>query len=564
MVAALLRFTRLDSKPPWTDEFSTLVFSLGNSFKGVPIDRVITLSTLLAPLQPHPNVSIREVVHHLLSESNHPPAYFILAHEWMKLFGTSPDHLLFIARSLPAFLGVLLVPAIYYLGRFAFHSNLVGQWAAAMMAVSPYAVYLSQEARHYTLGILLVIASLGCLVVAINQIRNWAALPLRIGLIWTIINSLGIAVHYFFSLALCAEAIVLILLLWQRIQSQRAPGKPLSSYWTILASFLLPAVGTFAGGLVWLPVFLPNSYSSELTQWIQSSERTGIAWISPIFQALAGWITTISLLPVESSELPVIIVSVIVMVLFFLWALPVLKTGLKICYGRLESYWAVRIFIGYILAIITLFFGFTYILGIDLTRGARYNFVYFPAVIVLVGASLAAIFNTPFINSQWFNFPVIKIEGKKAVTIIWLMGLISGITVVANLGYQKYYRPDLLTPIIEEVSQAPILIATTHKTHVQTGELMGIAWQWAKDHPQNSPDSSLPKFLLAHEELERPGLTLTVLNNELQKLESPLDVWLINFHTPETVALQNCVKDTQPRPAIDGYNYQLYHCLQSS
>jgi len=44
---------------------------------------------------------------------------------------------------------------------------------------------------------------------------------------------------------------------------------------------------------------------------------------------------------------------------------------------------------GFILASIALFFGITYGLGADLTIAARYHFVYFPAVIVLLGATLA-------------------------------------------------------------------------------------------------------------------------------------------------------------------------------
>ena len=47
-----LRLTRLATKPPWTDEFSTIVFSLGNSFLSVPLDRAIALDVLLQPLQP--------------------------------------------------------------------------------------------------------------------------------------------------------------------------------------------------------------------------------------------------------------------------------------------------------------------------------------------------------------------------------------------------------------------------------------------------------------------------------------------------------------------------------
>ena len=39
-----LRFTNLESKPPWADEWATLVFSLGNSFKTVPLEQIITLT----------------------------------------------------------------------------------------------------------------------------------------------------------------------------------------------------------------------------------------------------------------------------------------------------------------------------------------------------------------------------------------------------------------------------------------------------------------------------------------------------------------------------------------
>ncbi|NRB07316.1 MAG: hypothetical protein HRU34_08710 [Richelia sp.] len=33
-----LRLINLTGKPPWTDEFSTLLFSLGNSFLNVPLN----------------------------------------------------------------------------------------------------------------------------------------------------------------------------------------------------------------------------------------------------------------------------------------------------------------------------------------------------------------------------------------------------------------------------------------------------------------------------------------------------------------------------------------------
>ncbi|MCY7338220.1 MAG: hypothetical protein LH613_18745 [Chamaesiphon sp.] len=37
-ILCALRLTNLDRKPPWIDEFRTLVLMLGNSFKEIPLD----------------------------------------------------------------------------------------------------------------------------------------------------------------------------------------------------------------------------------------------------------------------------------------------------------------------------------------------------------------------------------------------------------------------------------------------------------------------------------------------------------------------------------------------
>jgi uncharacterized membrane protein len=585
-IAFILRFANLDSKPLWTDEFSTLVFSLGNSFQGVPIDRAIELSTLLEPLQWSPSASTADVLRNLLLESNHPPVYFVLAHWWMRLFGHSEDSLVWIARSLPALLGVISVPAIYGLGRFAFNSRLVGQCAAAMMAVSPYGIYLAQESRHYTLGILLVIASLFCLILTVKKIQYHIIIPIWAVLIWVICNCLGIAVHYFFFLTLCAEAIALIATVLSEQFNEKIPilnieiknNKNHPNIWRpqILWRLFVVAIGTIAGGLVWLPIFFSNKYGSELTNWIVSSDRTFLNWISPIFQALAGWITVMSLLPVESPNLPVTIVSVIAMIIYFLWVLPLLLGGIKSSLTIPENRLGTIVFGWFVLGAIALFFTFTYILGIDLTRGARYNFVYFPGMILLLGATLAVIYNTPKVKSQWFNLPAIKIDGKKAVLLIVLMGFVSGVTVNSNLGYRKYYKPDLLVPMIREVSRVPVLIATTQKTHVEIGELMGIGWEIRKNtlrlrsgYEAGIGNNALrlrsgywdsPLFLLANLKKQTPEIAAGTLYKTLNKLDKPLDLWLVNFRAPVDLKAQGCEVESRKLPAVDGYEYQVYHC----
>ena len=584
-IACILRFANLDSKPLWTDEFSTLVFSLGNSFRGVPIDRPIDLPTLLQPLQWSPDAGIADVLNHLLLESNHPPVYFMLAHWWMRLFGPSEDSLVWIGRSLPALLGVISVPAIYFLGKFAFNSRLVGQCAAAMMAVSPYGIYLAQEARHYTLGILLVISSLFCLTLAAKKLQKRVPIPIWTVLIWVIVNCLGIAVHYFFTLTLCAEAIALIGVLWQQFNGKLPIPKSQQlniGRSQILWRLLVVAIGTLAGGLVWLPVFLSNKYGSELTNWIVSGDRTFVDLISPIFQALAGWITVISLLPVESSNLTVVIASAIAMIIFLFLVLPILFSAIKTSLNTPDSRLGTAIFGGFVLGAILLFFSFAYGLGIDLTRGARYNFVYFPGVILLLGATLAVVLNTSTVKSQWFNLRAIELTGKKAVLLILAMGFFSGVTVNSNLGYRKYYKPDLFVPIIREFSKVPVLIATTQKTHVEIGELMGIGWEWQRGKFGNGfcngfngcngwteevrgkkekvKSLNSPLFLLANHQRDAPEIAGGTLDKTLSQLKRPRDLWLVNFRAPVNVAAQKCQIESRELPAVHGYEYQVYHC----
>lgn len=552
-IATGLRLTNLGGKPPWTDEFSTLVFSLGNTFGTVPLNQAIAIDILLQPLQPSV-AGVTEVVQHLFTESNHPPLYFVLAHWWMQLWPPDSFGLVSVwaARLLPALLGAASIPAVYGLGWLAFRSQLVGQLTAAMMAVSPYGIFLAQEARHYTLSVLWVIASLSCLVIVTRHIQHRTPLPIWVVVIWVATNILGISTHYFFGFTLCAEALVLIALavrcrkfgfvLDAGVRGRRGNNSPWGQIYVVAAA-------TFLGGLVWLPVFLSNSYGDELTKWIQSSDRSGLTWLKPIFQAQAGWITMLSLLPVEAAALPVAIASGGVMLVFFVWALPVLSRGFQTQLKQPATRLMTQLFAGVVCGAIALFFISTYVFSIDLTRGPRYNFVYFPAVMILLGASLAVFWNTPHTvqSERW------RASGKKAVVLIWLMGLVSGLTVVCNLGYQKYYRPDLLVQLIQNVSQSPVLIATIHKTHVQIGEMMGIAREF-----KLSGSSATPQFLLVHQ--SQSNTATATLQQTLNQLPRPLDLWLINFHTPEQ--LNNCFTDTQSLRSVNGYDYELYHCEQ--
>lgn len=554
LVGTGIRLMNLEFKPPWTDEFATLVFSLGHSFKSVPLDQAISLDTLLQPLHLDPHPRFGAVVQHLLTEDVHPPLYFVLAHWWMHLLPAKQGLIsIWWARALPALLGALMIPAGFALGWLFFRSLIVGQVTAALMAVSPFGVFLAQEARHYTLGMVWVMASLACLMVAVRSLQRQATLPVAVVLAWVGVNCLGIATHFFFLLTLLCEALVLAYCWIWDARSGIHPQPERKKTWLRIYAV---AAGTIVGGLVWLPV-LQTIQSSETTQWIHTSDRWSLlSLINPFFQSLAAWLTMLSLLPVESTFLPVVIASGFCMGVFFLWAIPILKRG--IAAQLQENRQPMQVLVGFVGGAIALFFAITYGLGTDLTRGARYNFVYYPAVIVLVAASLFASKSTHH-KIHW-----------KAVVIIWLMGLASSLTVVSNLGYQKYYRPDLLVPKISALSHSPVLIATTQKTLVETGELMGLGWEWQRRYP--TKDAPTPQFLLARKNCNRKGSQdcpnpKNTLERVLTELPRPLDLWLVNFFTapgqndaalPPTIS--TCVADPQVKSGVYGYAYQLYHC----
>lgn len=568
-IGAMIRFSQLAAKPPWTDEFATLVFSLGQSFKPVLLDQAIALETLLQPLRLETMGTAQDVWHHLLTEDVHPPLYFLLSHAWLRLFSnpeSGPLVSIELARSLPALLGVAAIPALYGLSWLLLRSPVASHLTAALMAVSPYGVYLAQEARHYTLGILWVIASLCCLVVAVQRMERHAPLPLWLAGLWIGVNGLGIATHYFFILTLGAMTLALAGLAFSQMRQSRSLK---SAPWRRI---YLVMIGTAIAGAVWLPI-LRDLRSREITQWIQSDQPFNwLDLVNPLVQSIAAWTTMLVLLPIESDQLAVAIVAGIVMLGFIVWVVPRLYRGLRAAASAPASGLSVRVMMGVVLGAIALFFFIAYGLRTDITRGARYSFVYFPAVILLLGTSLAALWTldssrsgsgSSGSGSSGSGFSGLS-SGQRAVVGILLVSCLSGLTVVHNLGYRKYYRPDLLVPLIQARSQNPVLIATTHYTLVQTGEIMGIGWQWRS--PQ-APPQTPPQFLLAQEQqnpCEQNCASTATLQKALAQVKTPVDLWLINFHAPPLLDPARCQLDSEPRPYVSGYSYQLYRCAATS
>jgi uncharacterized membrane protein len=527
VLGTFVRFLELTGKPPWTDEFATLVFSSGNRFDSVPLERLVSIDTLLEPLRVDRGSSLSDVVGSLLRDDNHPPLYFVLAHLWMKLFADEGGYIsLFGARSLPALFGVLAIPSSYLLGRVAFSSRSVGQLCAAMMAFSPYAVFSAQEARHYTLAILFAIASLVYFSLVARALHHGRKIPYSWVFWWWFGNGLGLLTHYFFVLTIAAEALTLSFLASERISRRSFSPRD----WSRVG---LAFGGTFSFFSLWFFTVVPGDHGNQMTGWIVRDTRDLSLLLDPVFQLMGTGITMVSLLPVESENLVIVLFSGAIMLAFFLYVIP----RFKVSWSSVDSL-ELRVFVGFVASSIALFFFISYILSLDITKGARYSFVYFPAVILIVAVLL---------EDSW------RRGGRRLVAGVLLMAFVSSICVTVNLGYRKYYRPDRLVPILRDNSTDAVPIVTHYKSLVQVGEMMGIAREYRRRFPEREP-----RFLFVSRPEELKDIVL--------RTGSPA-LWLVNFPNPIeslfhpiAIDLPRCRQVSGKFPPVAGYEYRKYSC----
>nr|MDJ0588451.1 hypothetical protein [Pleurocapsa sp. MO_226.B13] len=518
LLGLVLRLTNLALKPPWSDEWATIVFSLGHSFQTIPINTLISLDDLLQPLVVDKLTQPQAVVQHLMSESTHPPLYFLLSHWWLQFL--PGDRLISIwwARFLSALLGVAAIPAMYGLGWLWFRSKTVAQLSAALMAVSPWGIYLAQEARHYTLAILWVIASLAGLNLAVNSILTKTKLRWWLVSIWVIVNCLGVATHYFFVLTLVAE----VLVLWRYWLPDWQRG--LSNYWLRIYSAI---AATICGCLVWLDSWRSVS-NNQLTSWVFEGNPLS-DFFAPLQRLLAYWITMLFILPVEGVPTGIDIISGIIILGFLIWAVPQCWRVINTCRQFKLNSTAIDILGSFSISAIALILVITYIFGADLSLSARFQYIYAPAILLLVAVILACLWQ----QSQGSG---LLASGKRVVTVTLFLGLLGGLTIINNLAYQKVERPELVVSEIvaaQDNRNTPAIVATLHQTHGQTGEMMSLAWQFKQFFPLR------PEFFLAHSARGDKKQATQLLIDAVSKIPRPFQLWLVNFTPAKNLETQN-------------------------
>lgn len=170
-----LRWVKLDQRIFWVDEVATAVRIGGYTEAEVVAEISDGNARTPAELQqyiqgPSPRSS-DATLQALTNSPEHAPLYFLMARQWTAIFGRNPGSL----RSLSVILSLLTLPAVYWLCWEWMGSKLAGWLAVGLMASSPLLIAYAQEARPYSLWVLLLVLSGGMLLRSLNtyKAQDW-------------------------------------------------------------------------------------------------------------------------------------------------------------------------------------------------------------------------------------------------------------------------------------------------------------------------------------------------------------------------------------------------------
>lgn len=340
MLGAAARLYRPAEKSLWSDEIATIATSLGNSIdpdayrlrheRFDPPAPVPANVYRLKALQSHGAGNLAQTIR-VLQSNVHPPLFFGLMNLWIHAVGLEPGQL-----RLPAiFFGILAIPLMYGFAlrladldsaRFSGAARpSFALLATGMMALSAYQIDHAQDARQYTLLILLaLLAGWLCLTLVRQAGRDW-----RPWLGLALVLAAGLYTQYFF---MGFAGFIILYLAWQGrrdkvfllmaaglallvaglfgpwlgvFKAQMAFFKSVGHYtaglwkplqlpeklWRIGCDFFLPA--SPVGKLLPLLILLAALFPGLKQRFSPRCEDTGRFSVSPVLLFLLGWLLVV-------------------------------------------------------------------------------------------------------------------------------------------------------------------------------------------------------------------------------------------------------------------------------
>jgi mannosyltransferase len=156
-------------------------------------DEAVTAARILHP-------SLFDTLSEVVEGERSPPLYYILAWAWSRVFGTGEIGL----RSLSALFGTLTIPVAYLAAGALTRRRGVALLTSAFVALNPYLVWYSQEARSYALMVLFATVALYYFARSLSEPSN------RSLALWAVASALAVCSHYFAAFLIAPEAVWLL------------------------------------------------------------------------------------------------------------------------------------------------------------------------------------------------------------------------------------------------------------------------------------------------------------------------------------------------------------------
>lgn len=173
-----------------------------------------------------------------------PPLYYFFLHYWIKLFGVSEFSLRFPSMLFSIF-SILL---IFILGKKIFNYK-VGLYSAVLMTFSPFHIWYAQEARPYSLAVLVGLLSSYSLYIIFTEKKG-------MGWYYFIFFSIiGLYVSYFYAVMIIFQSIYLVVHFW------RVKNFVNKKYFSLL--ILIPF-----GFILWFPKLIDNFLWIKKGFWV--------------------------------------------------------------------------------------------------------------------------------------------------------------------------------------------------------------------------------------------------------------------------------------------------------
>jgi uncharacterized membrane protein len=600
-IAIAFRFWNLGEKALWLDEWLTLFIVNGYSSADLPLDRLLSFGDLAQILQPHAGGSVTQTLAVLNGESTHPPLFFILQYYWLHWplqWGLiSLDRLPIALRTLPAYLGIVQTLLIFWVGRLAF-SPRVGLLAAALSATSPLAIYLSQEARQYTLAMVCFSLALAGLLTVVKRWQYGDLRARKAVVLWIAANTLGLYSHYLFTLAFSAQGVAIALWLG-RTQQWR---KRRRCFTAILPGLSLPLL--FFTPWIWRLIHQVNRSETEWATPFSTHWSDGLA---PIGQTLVALLSAFAALPLEGQPLIILVPLAVITLLFGLvlavttwqgWRRLQVVASISPESARLQER---RMMVATItLVILIQMFAAFYLLGKNLTIAPRYHAIYYPSLCLLVAIGLGGhSAYRPQLAKAFKRLPAFGTHWRRTLILgVILMGVIGSVCVTQNWAFQKGYTPREIAADIQPDDRPTLTIAAYNnlqevalnwsilwelgrRTSADRGSYFALLdrrqgydriWNtlangFESSPTEASPESAFPPAIpnrpphsspttVTSDTLARhPDLTLWIIAPGLRQLEFPQQLSLAHTH--------RCTLDPDTYQRV-GIPYQGYRCLRSS